>query len=232
MVECVIFAGGLGTRLRPAVADLPKSLAPINGVAFLDLLLSQIMRNKNVTKVVLALGYKASQIIEHYKKHDFPFSLEFSLEASPLGTGGALKKSMEIIHSEHVFVLNGDSLLDFSFSDFWNFHLQSSSDVTIASVFTEKANRYGLLEICNETSRILAFHEKPFDPVNGWINAGVYLIRKNFLDDCIHEEAFSLEQDIFPQCINKKMHAYLCKGLFIDIGTPESFLLTQQLLNR
>lgn len=230
MIECVILAGGLGTRLRSVVSHVPKPLAPINGVAFLDLLLTQIAGFSAVSKVVLAIGYKASQIVQHYKYHTFPFLLEFSIEDFPLGTGGALKKALNLIESEHVLVLNGDSYLSFSFSELWNFHLQTSADITLSAVFAKSANRYGLLELDIETTQILSFKEKSQESTQGLVNAGVYLMKKTIMDEFIFDGAFSLEKDVFPKCISHKMYAHICTGPFIDIGTPESFLLAQQMM--
>jgi len=230
MIECVIFAGGLGTRLRSVVSHVPKPLAPINGVAFLDFLLTQIAGFRAVSKVVLAIGYKASQIVQHYKDHTFPFLIEFSIEDFPLGTGGALKKALNLIESEDVLVLNGDSYLSFSFSELWNFHLQTSAELTLSAVFAKSANRYGLLDVNKETSRILGFKEKSQESTQGLINAGVYLIKKTLMDDFIFDGAFSLEKDVFPKCISHKMYVHICEGQFIDIGTPESFLLAQQMM--
>lgn len=229
MLDCIILAGGLGTRLREFVPDKPKPLAPINGVPFLDLLLGHL---PPLNKVVLAVGYKASQITSHFEVHSYPFPIEFSIENSPLGTGGAIAQALTHTCSEHILVINGDSFLEFSLSEMLEDHLQNNADITIASVRVDNANRYGKLHIDPLTKQILNFEEKMPTEAPGIINGGVYLIKRTLFESLSFGPIFSLERDAFPIFLKKRMFAHHCKGRFIDIGTGESFLESQNFFSK
>lgn len=225
-MEAIILAGGFGTRLKEVISDRPKPLAPIQGVPFLDLLLAQL--KGHVTKVILAVGYKADDIIARYEASDFPFAIVFSRETKPLGTGGALKKAAELATGEDLLVLNGDSYLHYSFAQLWQMHETKQAAITIAATTVPEANRYGLLSIDKTTGQVLNFLEKQVEAKTGTINGGVYIIKKSLLASC--EEVFSLEKDFFPLWLNKTMYACSFEGLFIDIGTPDSWNQAQTLL--
>lgn len=219
MIDVIILAGGLGTRLRDTVPDLPKPLAPINGRPFLDILLNQI-KPLPISKTILAIGYRATQIIDYYKSS----SLEFSIEDTPLGTGGALKKALEKSVAPYLLVMNGDSYLDFSLQAL----LQKNADLVIACREVENASRYGKIKI-EANGRISSFSEKSPIQEKGIINGGIYLMKRNLLD--AFEGVFSLEQDVFPKILEKDVYATLCHGKFIDIGTKDSFFEAQTLLS-
>lgn len=225
MMESVILAGGLGTRLQEVISSAPKPLAPINGIPFLDMLLEKLSLCKELSKVVLALGYKADQIVKRYSAHTFPFTLAFSCEHEPLGTGGALKLALEQISAQEILCLNGDTYLDISLEAFLAFHRENSADFSLACCHVDDAARYGSIRM-DETRRILSFNEKQAG--SGWINAGVYLLHPALLS--ASSRIFSLEKELFPALLSKRVFGYPCKGLFIDIGTKQSYFEAQELL--
>lgn len=228
-MDVVVLAGGLGTRLRSVVADKPKPLAPIAGRPFLDYLFKQLSTIEDVQKVVLAVGYKASNIEEYYRTHSFPFEIVFASEKEPLGTGGALKNALPLVQGEHVLVLNGDSYLEFSWKDLLTFFEKENADAVIVATCVPDANRFGRL-LVEKKGRIEAFLEKTEEKTPGLINGGIYLLKKEILNDLPAEKAFSLEKDVFPYWKEKRFYALPSTGLFIDIGTPESFEHAQTLL--
>ena len=104
--EAVILAGGFGTRLRDVVADVPKSMAIINGKPFLEYLLGYL-HSFGITKAVLSVGYLNEKIISYFGSRYKNIDLHYSIEEEPLGTGGAVKMAMDYVTSENVLVLNG-----------------------------------------------------------------------------------------------------------------------------
>ncbi|PIS03459.1 MAG: hypothetical protein COT85_00050 [Chlamydiae bacterium CG10_big_fil_rev_8_21_14_0_10_42_34] len=225
MIDCIVLAGGLGTRLKETVPDKPKPLAPIQGTPFLDLLLNQL---PFASKIVLAVGYKASQIIDYYTNSPLP--LDFSIETTPLGTGGAIKHALQKTTTNDLLVLNGDSFLNLSFEPFIKAHQNANADLTIASVHVENASRYGRLTLDSQTNKIVGFQEKSLNVEPGWINAGIYLMKRDLFENLDLGPTFSLEKEVFPHLLNKNVLSYPCSGTFIDIGTKESYLQAQQLL--
>src|SRR3989338_8535502 len=121
MVCGIILAGGLGTRLAQTVPYLPKVLAPIQGVPFLELLLHRLGKAAILSKVILALGHKAADIQRFLQQKPFLVSIDFSIESTPLGTGGALLLALNQTDAETLLVLNGDSFFDLPLADFYAF---------------------------------------------------------------------------------------------------------------
>ena len=103
MKEAIILAGGLGTRLRSAVPDLPKCMAPVNGKPFIGYVIDNLQK-QGVNKFILSLGYMSDAIIS-YINTDYPsLNVQFAIEKEPLGTGGAIYLSCTKATEQHVFV--------------------------------------------------------------------------------------------------------------------------------
>jgi D-glycero-alpha-D-manno-heptose 1-phosphate guanylyltransferase len=229
MVTGIILAGGLGTRLAGTLPHLPKTLAPIQGIPFLKLLLDQLDKSQILSKVILALGVKAENVQQFLRSRSYGFTLETSVESSPLGTGGALLNALERASTETLLVLNGDSYFDLSLPDFLTFHQGKGADVTIDCKEMLDVSRYGSVEIEPSSQKICSFKEKCEQSESGWISAGLYLIQKDLLVS-FQQGASSLEKDIFPHFLKNKIFAYAHVGSFIDIGTPNSYNDAQEIL--
>jgi NDP-sugar pyrophosphorylase family protein len=230
-MNAIILVGGLGSRIKELFPDIPKPLIPINGKPFLDILIRQISNLSSIDKVILAVGYKKEAIKEHFKKFPCNLPLEFSEEEKPLGTGGALKEALKRVTSENVLVLNGDSFVDFDFTQLYSKHLSSQADATLGFFQVKDASRYGTLNIDFQEDRIEEFNEKKEEGVEGFINAGVYLIKKSIFEHYETQEIFSLEKDIFPLIASKgKMYGVSCQKTFIDIGTKDAYIQAQTIL--
>lgn len=230
MIEALILAGGLGTRLAQTVPHLPKALAPIQGTPFLDLLLKQLAQSGCISKVIFALGHKATAIQQHLQNNPYGLSIEFSIEPSPLGTGGAILQALHLSTTNQILVMNGDSYCDLSIPSLIRFHNSLCAEITLVACEVNDASRYGTLDI-DCSCRILAFHEKcsPLTEKRGQVNAGIYLIEKKILANrpiC----SCSLEKELFPALLNHRFFAYRCPGGFIDIGTADSYHQAQDVL--
>ncbi|MBF8263328.1 MAG: transferase protein [Parachlamydiales bacterium] len=228
MLDAIILAGGLGTRLSQRVPDTPKALAPIRGFPFLHYLLSQLSNSRHVSKVILALGHQAEAIQTWISQKHFPWNIECSIETSPQGTGGALLLALTKTEKETLLVLNGDSFCDASIDDFYSFHKNHQSDLSITTMEANDTSRYGSIEF-DANHRILQFREKSKFADRGWINTGTYLMEKQLIASCETKKC-SLEKDIFPRFLEQKIFAYPHRGIFIDIGTTESYEEAQTIL--
>ena len=114
-MEAIVLAGGFGTRLKSVVFDLPKPMAPVAGKPFLERLLKSLAQ-KGFTRIVLALGYMAEKVIEHFGSRFEGMELVYEIESTPLGTGGAVRLALTQCLTDHVFVFNGDTYLDLEVS--------------------------------------------------------------------------------------------------------------------
>ncbi|MBL7996808.1 nucleotidyltransferase family protein [bacterium] len=228
--DAVILAGGLGTRLGDSAGDLPKVLVPVNGKPFLEFVFKLISRSKFVTRVVLAVGHKADKIISKYQDNsDYGFEILFSLEKDLLGTGGAIKKALQYTKSDDILVLNGDSYVDIDIQSFISAHESKGASISIALTYVENANRYGKVNM-STNNKIVSFEEKAPSSSGGYINCGVYLLKKSVFDRVPENTALSLEKDLLPDMIKSDAYGFICNGKFIDIGVPEAYGLASEYL--
>ncbi|USE33912.1 nucleotidyltransferase family protein [Endozoicomonas sp. SCSIO W0465] len=221
--EAIILAGGLGTRLRSEIGDIPKPMAPISGKPFLEILI-HALESEGIQHIILSLGYRAQAIIDYFQNKKFSPSLSFVVEDKILGTGGAIKLATQKMSTDYALVMNGDSFLDM--------------DVDAASLFFDKykapvifgydvdnTHRYGRIEY--EGSLITKITEKGKTGL-GTISAGVYILPKRMLDRFPPDNAFSIEYDVFSTLSREdNFRLFHSQQYFIDIGTPESYKLAQ-----
>jgi D-glycero-alpha-D-manno-heptose 1-phosphate guanylyltransferase len=225
-MEAIILAGGLGTRLRKIVPNLPKPMAPVNGKPFLEILLNTLY-TKGFNKAIISTGYKAEIIISHFGNNFKGISLEYTQEDMPLGTGGGVRLALEKCHEDHVYIFNGDTFLDIRIDEIealWN---KTKTSIIIGAVVNDAA-RYGSLII--ENNRVTGFSEKGLAG-KGVINAGCYVFDPKLILTHQINTKFSLEEDLLRPLINKGgMNVYISNGKFIDIGVPDDFIRAGQFL--
>lgn len=228
-MEAIILAGGLGTRLKSVVPDLPKAMAPIMGRPFLALLLDALA-DAGFTSVILAVGYRSEAIREHFGERYRSLRLNYSIEVSPLGTGGAIRLALEQVSDSQVFVLNGDTYLQVDFRAMQEAHVAADARLTVAVQPVADTGRYGALDV--ERGHIRRFAEKGRKGP-GLINAGVYLLNAQLLARYPLPNAFSFESDfLMPHAEELRPLVFTAGGIFIDIGVPDDYALAQRLLGR
>jgi D-glycero-alpha-D-manno-heptose 1-phosphate guanylyltransferase len=219
--EAVILAGGFGTRLKSIIKDVPKPMALIENLPFLTYILEQLHKNEFV-KVFLAVGYKYESIESYFGSRYKNIELIYSVEKEPLGTGGAILLAANSIDSDYFFVLNGDTFFEVDFERMYNLFLNRKTGIMVALKPMVNFDRYGTVLISNEY--IISFNEKRFCE-KGLINGGIYLIKKEWMNERAPGKVFSLEKDILERLMGKdNMAAYISDGYFIDIGIPEDYL--------
>lgn len=219
--EAIILAGGLGTRLRSAVPDLPKCMAPVNGKPFLTYVINHL-QSQGIEHFIFSLGFK-SEIIVDFLAKDFP-NLFFKtlIEDEPLGTGGAIKKACKIAKDACSLVVNGDTLYKIDVEKVAGVHCLSGASCSLNLKPMNNFDRYGVVEIDNHCI-IKNFKEKQFY-ASGLINGGAYALHTNkFLDEKLPEK-FSFETDYLEKYYQKRrMFGVVQNEYFIDIGIPEDF---------
>lgn len=223
--EAIVLAGGLGTRLKDILPDIPKCMAPVNGKPFLSYVLSYL-EMQGIEKVILSVGYLKDHIISYFGNKYKTLSIEYSIENEPLGTGGAIKLALEQCQFGNVFVLNGDTSFSVNLPEMEGLHFQSKSEITIAVKHVIHSARYGVVDI-DKQERVISFIEKDSKSESNWINGGVYLIRKQIFND-ITKRKFSFENDFLKILHSSlKIYAFKSTDFFLDIGVPEDYYLAQ-----
>jgi D-glycero-alpha-D-manno-heptose 1-phosphate guanylyltransferase len=223
----IILAGGFGTRLQTVVNDVPKPMAPINGIPFLSYQLNYL-KHYGIDTVILSVGYLHEKIMAFYKNEFNGLKLSYVVEDEPLGTGGGIRKAIEQCKDEEVLALNGDSFFDINLNKFQQYHEFKNSSFSLALRKVDNASRYGRIEIEND-NRIRTFQEKNENPEAGSINAGVYILdRKLFMEHTSSNAKFSIEKDFFEKQIPfLPIYGFEFEAYFIDIGIPEDYKQAQ-----
>jgi D-glycero-alpha-D-manno-heptose 1-phosphate guanylyltransferase len=219
-ITTAVLAGGLGTRLRPVVADRPKVLAEVGGRPFIFYLLDRLAAGR-VRQVVLCTGYLAHQVRDTLGETYGSMNLLYSQEPYPLGTGGALSFALPLLESDPVLVLNGDSFCEANLRAFCLVHRLRGAQASLLLAEVTDAARFGWVAL-DEEGRITGFREKGKTNGGGWVNGGIYLINRALLETIPPQEIVSLEQDLFPAWIGRGLYGFRSQGRFIDIGIPES----------
>ncbi len=221
--DCIILAGGLGTRLRDAVPDKPKCLAEINGKPFLHYLLTQL-KPFHFCKVVFSVGYQKELVIDWVtaNRKDYGFAVDFAEEAEPLGTGGAIKNALPYTDSDDVVVMNGDTYFDVDIDELYATQQLKEADVTIALKPMQNFERYGTVTQSKD-GLINAFIEKQACQ-EGLINGGIYVLFKKSFEILDLGKTFSFEKDFLETHLSShNIYGVPSDKYFIDIGVPNDY---------
>lgn len=219
MKECIILAGGIGSRLSIVATDDPKCLVKILNKPFISYLFDYLICER-FDHVVLSLGYGASKISKWLEVNKYPFEITLVVEKEQLGTGGAIKNAISAIREDSFFVMNGDTLFKVNTEDMRRLNMQNNADIIIALKPMSDIERYGSVTL-DSTDRIIRFKEKePID--DGLINGGIYILNKSLFDN-ITTSVFSFEKEILEHTDKFKIFGHIDDSYFIDIGTPEDY---------
>lgn len=225
--RAIILCGGLGTRLRPAVAEVPKSMAPVRGRPFLEYLVAQLRLN-GFASVVMCAGFKAETIRAHFGDGQrFGLEIEYSIESAPLGTGGALRLAAPKLVGRRWLLMNGDSLFDISLRELLDAHDRARTDITIALAHMADARRYGRVTL-DEDGVVAGFNTNTDSSAPGLINSGLYIIQRSLLGLIPADRPVSFERDVVTSLIGHGVRGAVFDGYFVDIGVPEDYTRAQQ----
>lgn len=232
MTTAVILAGGLGTRLRSTVPDLPKPMAPINGRPFLEYQMDYWLA-QGVSRFVLSVGYRREAIIDHFGTSYRGIPLNYAVEETPLGTGGGLLVSAQFLDDEPTLVLNGDTFFEVDLHELKSFHELRHSKWTFSLFRANEAGRYMGMEAL-EGGQIVSL-KSGTDQVGRLANGGIYLLQPDVLKASGFKagDKASLEDDILNTLLVKKVPLYGREfvGRFVDIGVPEDYCRAAEILD-
>jgi NDP-sugar pyrophosphorylase family protein len=230
MPDALLLCGGAGLRLREVTGSGPKSMATVAGRPFLELLLKQLRRN-GFDRAILAVGYQKDVIRSYFGERAQGLHLAYSAEASPLGTGGALRNAADLVESDTVLIMNGDSYTDADLVRFVIDHDNSKADASMVVVPADGRTDCGSV-LLDQCGIVECFEEKQATIRTQYLNAGIYLVSRRLLYDIPPGLQVSLERELLPRwlkegnCIQGFVHAGTC----VDIGTPERYQGAQDIL--
>ncbi len=221
-MNALILAGGLATRLRPLTDKIPKALVPVSGKPFL-LYQLEYLKSQGIGEVVLLTGYQSQKIQDEFgdgKK--MGLMIEYQVESSPLGTGGALIQGRRYVGKESL-VMNGDTYFEFEISKLLDFHRKKKSLMTLGVAKKQMTGQdYGTITL-DPDGRVRDFSEKTES--GPFLNAGFYILSQGMFSQFpLSEGPSSLERDVIPAWVKKGAPVYgyeFNHQNFYDIGTPD-----------
>lgn len=220
-MKAIILAGGEGTRLRGVISDIPKPMAPISGKPFLEYILTQL-KNQGICDIIISTGYKADCVKSYFKDgNKWGINIIYSHEETPLGTGGALKKAVELFDDEYFLLINGDTFIDVELDRVLRAHKVSKAVFTLVLVKVADTQRYGKVAVASNME-VDEFIEKG-EVGSGLINGGYSFLHRK-VAGAIGQGRISLESEVLPQFIHKGLYSFVVDGFFIDIGIPTDYL--------
>jgi len=225
-MEAIILAGGVGSRLRSVIKDIPKPMALVNSKPFLEIILDNLNKS-GFKKVILSVGYLSEIIIGYFGNNYKDIKIEYAIEEVRLGTGGAIKYAMGFCSDEYVFIFNGDTFLNVDFEKIIKLGEENNRPV-IVSRNVDDVSRYGSLIHFKKT--LVDYREKKGIGA-GEINAGCYYLPRTIMGNCMPEEAFSFEGKSIPSIMkNPGFMVFKHDGIFIDIGIPDDLKKAKSIL--
>ncbi len=230
----IILAGGLGTRLKSVVSDLPKPMAPVNGKPFIEIIMDYWI-NQGIQKFILSLCYLNESFISYFGDFYKKIPIIYSIEEIPLGTGGGLLHALNKINkNEQFLVINGDTYFDIDLYAMESFHFINNSDWTFALFNSSDNSRYTPFELSSNSHILKVNNSNEIKVSNFYSNGGIYLINNKNIFNGYKADSIkkSLETDIIPEMIsNRKLFGYVSDGLFIDIGLPGDYIKAHSVLS-
>jgi NDP-sugar pyrophosphorylase family protein len=222
-VQAVILAGGRGTRLEPLTQFVPKPMAPVARKPFLEHQLAYL-RQQSITRIVLLVGYLWSQVEEYFGDgRKFGLSIRYSVEETPLGTGGALREAGPLLDDEFL-LLNGDSFLPIDYHEPFELlrSLGTAGVMVVHDNGLEDAAVPNNVQVNGDGMVVRYFKTAHPGPELTHVDAGVLALRRSVLDLIPSGTGVSLESDVYPELIRTgQLAAYASHRRFYDIGSTE-----------
>src|SRR5579859_1767595 len=224
-MRAVVMAGGEGSRLRPLTINRPKPMVSIVNKPCLGHIFD-LLKTHGITDAFVTLQYLASVIQDAYGDGgSVGMRLRYSIEETPLGTGGSVRQIGDALGSEPFLVISGDALTDIDLGKILAFHREKGAAVTLCLKHVPDPLEYGVV-ITNGDGRITKFLEKPSwgEVFSDTINTGIYVIDPRVLTRYEVGAAFDFSKDLFPQLLadGEPLFGYVADGYWTDVGSiPE-----------
>ena len=245
-MQAVVLVGGLGTRLRPLTADIPKQMLPVVDRPMIEHVVAHL-GDHGVTQVVLSLGFRPESFIDAYPDGVCAgIPIRYAVEPEPLDTAGAVRfAAVDAGIVETFLVLNGDVLTDLDVSAMVDRHRTAGATGTIALTEVDDPSHYGVVDLVPDrepdrevpgkpvagvSGLVRGFVEKPLpgEAPSRWVNAGTYVLEPSILDRIEGGRRVSIEREVFPSLAAEGSLRALCSASYwLDTGTPETYLKAQ-----
>ena len=226
MATAILLVGGFGTRLMPLTRNTPKPMLTVAGIPVTEHQLN-MAKAAGIKHIVLATSYLSELFTPYFGDGSkWGMKIEYAVEKTPLGTGGAIRNAAKVINSsESIVILNGDVLSSHNLTEQIRQHEVNNADVTLHLTQVEDARAYGCVPT-DSKSRVTGFLEKMDKPVTNQINAGCYVFNPRVLESIPLDTVVSVERETFPLLVKNgaDVYGYVENSYWVDIGTPQALM--------
>jgi len=235
VATAILLVGGFGTRLMPLTKNTPKPMLTVAGIPVTEHQLN-MAKAAGITRIVLATSYLAELFTPYFGDGSkWEMQIQYAVEKSPLGTGGAIRNAAKLIDSsESIVILNGDVLSSHNLAEQIRQHEAHDADVTLHLTKVDDARAYGSVPT-DPKGRVSAFLEKMENPVTNQINAGCYVFNPRILQSIPLDTVVSVERETFPALVasGAAVYGYIESSYWVDIGTPHALMnASAEIVNR
>jgi len=220
--QAVILAGGGGKRLRPLTDSIPKPMANINGIPFLDYLIYSVVQ-VGIKNFLILLGYKSEVITNRYKDMK-NITIKFSHGTKEDQTGRRVLNAYDQLE-DHFLLIYGDNYWPIELKAMWFNYKQTNTRVS-TTVFSNKngTSEYGYennVEVGSDGMVVKYDKKRETDEMNG-VDIGYFIVSKESLDPSLAGNV-SFEVDILPQFIERKqLGAYITDNQYYYITNMQT----------
>lgn len=234
-IKAVVMAGGEGSRLRPITAHRPKPLVPIGNQPIMEHIIGLLKRH-GIEEIVATIHYLADEIQSYFDDGaDFDVRMHYSVEDTPLGTAGSVKKAEALLRGGTFIIVSGDALTDCDLTQALEFHRSKKSLATLILYRVPNPLEFGVV-ITDEEGRIQRFLEKPSwsEVFSDTVNTGMYILEPEVFDTMEPGKIYDWSQDIFPRLLQegKPLYGYVMDGYWCDVGNLTQYRDAQEHLLR
>ncbi len=221
-MKAVVMAGGEGSRLRPVTANRPKPMVPICNQPIMEHIIA-LLRQHGITEIVSTLYYLSEEIQGYFGNgEDFDVQMTYSIETSPLGTAGSVKKAENSLKDGTFLIVSGDALTDCDLTKAIEFHKSKGSLATLILYRVPSPLEFGVV-ITDDDGRVLRFLEKPSwsEVFSDTVNTGMYILEPEVFGYMEPNKQYDWSSDIFPQLLaeGKPMYGYIMDEYWADVGS-------------
>ncbi len=228
LTKAMIMAAGVGSRLEPLSSIVPKPLVPLVNIPTMDILMSHLAKS-GIKEVIANTFFKAEQIQNHYKEHNFGINIDFIKEQELSGTAGGVKKCQFFFDKNQDFiVMSGDGLTDINIQEAYKSHVKSKAIVTIVAneVEYKEVSKYGII-VTDEDGFVSSFQEKPNinEAKSNLANTGIYIFNYKIFDYIPANAFYDFAKNVFPLFLAEgtPINTYIHRGYWSDIGSIEQY---------
>jgi len=225
-MKAVVMAGGEGSRLRPLTIERPKPMVPVVNKSVMAHIID-LLKQHGIVDIVVTVQYLANEIQEAFGDGEaYGVNIQYSLEETPLGTGGSVKNAQEWL-DDTFLIISGDAMTDFDLSAIIEYHKQKKAMATLTLYRVPNPLEYGVV-ILDETGHVRQFQEKPSwgEVFSDTINTGIYVLEPKALDYFPKNKVFDFSQDLFPLMLKNgdPIYGYVASGYWTDVGNIQEYM--------